>query len=91
MQLQVSAMQTQAEEQGHVAARAQAAEMQAQVAQMQVHAAQMQVMCVFCVRVCGRMHARGSTPGTETRGLDAGRPCALPCAGACGADANPRY
>jgi len=36
-------MQVQAEEQGHVAARAQAAEMQAQVAQMQVHAAQMQV------------------------------------------------
>ena len=39
-------MQLQAEEQGHVAARAQAAEMQAQVAQMQVHAAQMQV-CVY--------------------------------------------
>ena len=46
MQLQVSAMQAQAEEQGHIAARAQAAEMQAQVAQMQVHAAQMQVMCI---------------------------------------------
>ena len=43
VQLQVTAMQAQAEEQGHVAARAQAAEMQAQVAQMQVHAAQMQV------------------------------------------------
>ena len=43
VQLQVTAMQAQAEDQGHVAARAQAAEMQAQVAQMQVHAAQMQV------------------------------------------------
>jgi len=36
------------QEQGHVAARAQAAEMQAQVAQMQVHAAQMQV-CFLCI------------------------------------------
>ena len=51
-------MQLQAEEQGHVAARAQAAEMQAQVAQMQVHAAQMQVLlllaraCACCPALC---------------------------------------